>query len=459
MTSTYSINGRKGRSRWSAPIAGLLAAGLLGCGGLLDVSNPNNIKGDDILLPAAGTALANGVLSRVASGIDQAALPYHVASDEMAWIGSRDGFRELDQGKLSNAFNEFSDGFFPALAQARWLADEAIAILEEEQTAATIVNVLDLARVYLYAAMAYVTIGNIYDDYVFSDRATAGQPIGPANMGSLYVTAIDYLTRGLAIASGRDANLTRELTAMRARANFDRAVWDLVGNTPVSTGMVNSASSFVTAAVADANAVLGMSGTTAAWKYEFTFSSGTSGTGGNTHGLWLNTRQENRLGGTYVQLHPTNPTWNDVTVLLDPIDNVPAPFVHATQRAFKAASQFVPITMLSTREMHLILAEAALAGGNTGGFATAINNLRAIDGLTAWNQGAPQVPALTLLMHSRQSNLFLQARRLSDQYRFDVASPEWQAGSQALTSPGRFFPITAIECLANPNIGAGNCST
>jgi hypothetical protein len=160
-----------------------------------------------------------------------------------------------------------------------------------------------------------------------------------------------------------------------------------------------------------------------------------------------------------VALHPTDPTWLDQTVLLDPIDNVPSPFVHATQRAFKAAVLYPTYTVVSAREMHLIIAEARLAQGDNPGFATAINNLRAIDALTAWNVVTPQVPALTLLIHSRQTNLFLQTRRLSDHYRFGVPSPEWQAGSQALTSPGQFLPITLVECLSNINIGAAKCST
>ncbi|MBI3981832.1 MAG: hypothetical protein HY337_02895, partial [Gemmatimonadetes bacterium] len=322
-----------------------------------------------------------------------------------------------------------------------------------EQTAGTITNVVDLARAYFYTAIAYVSIANMYDDYVFSDRRTAGQPIGPANMGGLYVTAIDYLTKGLAIATGRDAALAQAIRAMRARANFDRAIWDKVGNAPISTGLVTAASPFVTAAVADANAVLALAGATPTWTFQFRFS---AGTGSSSQGAWINSRQENRLGGTYVQLHATDPTWLNVTVLLDPITGAPNPFVHATQQAFKAAVLYPAYTVVSTRELHLIRAEAALAAGDNAGFTTAINALRAIDGLTAYSG---QVAALTLLQYSRQANLFLQTRRLSDHYRFGIPSPEWLPGSQALTNPGTFLPITAVECLANPNIGAAKCST
>jgi len=109
--------------------------------------------------------------------------------------------------------------------------------------------------------------------------------------------------------------------------------------------------------------------------------------------------------------------------------------------------------------MHLILAEAALAGvAAAGTFQGRINDLRALDALTDWTP-ASTVTAQDLLVYSRQSNLFLQTRRLSDHYRFNVASPEWLGGAQVLSSPGLFFPIPATECLSNPNITAAKCST
>jgi hypothetical protein len=108
--------------------------------------------------------------------------------------------------------------------------------------------------------------------------------------------------------------------------------------------------------------------------------------------------------------------------------------------------------------MHLIVAEAALAAGNTAGFATAIKALRAIDGLTAWTGGAGQPTALAMLQYERQSSLFLTGRRLADEYRFGLPAANWNAGSQALTQPGLFLPITSRECLSNPNIGAEHCS-
>lgn len=70
---------------------GLMAA-VSGCDELLQVSNPNNIAGDDILNPVAASALANGALSGVARGYANILTSYATATDELEWSGSRDAY-------------------------------------------------------------------------------------------------------------------------------------------------------------------------------------------------------------------------------------------------------------------------------------------------------------------------------------------------------------------------------
>ena len=53
--------------------------------------------------------------------------------------------------------------------------------------------------------------------------------------------------------------------------------------------------------------------------------------------------------------------------------------------------------------------------------------------------------------------MFLQGRRLADMYRFGITDTKWVPTSEAVTQPGRFLPLTARECLANPLIGSANC--
>lgn len=449
MAWNYRSYGR-GRSLGGAPLLGLwVALSLTACGDILEVKNPNNVNEENTRDPVAATALVNGALQRVADGVDYSALVVGTAADEYEWTGSRDAWRELDEGKLSNGFNEFTDAAYPLIARGRWLADEAIRVLEEQQANGTLLNKVDLARAYLYSAIAYVSAADMWDDFTLPVRkGESVPPVGEANMKSLYDKAIEYLDKAEPLASGE---LKTTIIAMRARAKFNKAIWDLVGVRPIKTGLATD----TYGAAADASAALAAI-PAPDWQFRFTWS---AATGNSPAGDWVNSRQEMRLGPTYVAPSPTGPTWLDQVVLLDPIDNVPAPAVDRIQKLFKAEGRTAGITVVSARELHLILAEAALAAGNIAGFQTAINNLRALDGLSAWAGPPPasSVSAMDLLIHSRQANLFRQGRRLADHYRFQIRSPEWKDGAQALEG-GWFLPITANECLTNTTIGAENCS-
>lgn len=427
----------------------VLVGGLLGCGDLLEVDNPNNIKGEDIENPAAAGPLANGALSSIARGYGAIMAVYATATDELDWIGSRDAWQQLDFGNFTNPFNEFTDAAFPFVSEGRWLADEAVKVLGKHYADGKLPVPKDYARALLYSAISYVTIADMFDNFVFSNRTEAKPPIGQDNMGILYDSAVARLDRALPIAqAANDANLVTAVLAMRARAKHGRAVWNLVGKRPISGGLVNSAG-----AVADAQAALAAA-PTATWTYAFKYSATTIGA---AIGSWVNQRQEMRFGSQYIYSGTPGRSRVDSIKLRDPIDNVVDPPVSATILAFAASTDYPTLTITSTREMHLIIAEARLQAGDMVGFATAINAIRAMDGLTAWNVAAPQIPALDLLIHTRRSSLFLQGKRLADMYRFGITDPVWRSGSDALTAPGTFLPITAIECLANPHIGVANC--
>src|SRR6185503_16870026 len=109
-----------------------------------------------------------------------------------------------------------------------------------------------------------------------------------------------------------------------------------------------------------------------------------------------------------------------------------------------------PMAVVSKREMYLIVAEAALAAGNTAGFDTAINALRALDGKAAYAGTGPT--RLALLQWERRINLVFQGRRLNDMYRFGVKDPRWVATSIAVRKPGCLLPIPLLERDANAAI-------
>ena len=443
---TYSSR----RRPWGASLLALgLMVGVAGCDSLLDVENPNNIAGDDILNPTAASALANGALSGVARGYSEIMASYSTVTDELEWVGSRDAYQELDFGNPQNPFNEFVDAQYPELAQGNWMAREAVRVLTQHQADGNLADPTDLGRAELYLAISYIIIGDMFDDFVYSDRQDAQPPVGEANMGAqTYDLAIAALNTAISIAQSEgDTGLETAAMGFRARAEHGRAVWNKVGTRPIDTS--NSGLVSAPAAATDAAAALALMGSDN-YTWDFTYASSTVS---NSLAGWVNLRQEMRFAQSYTSPDPTgNPTYDQVT-LTDPIDvGTVSPILESTILGFTAGDNFPSMTLISAREMYLIMAEDALASGNTAGFATNINALRAIDGLTAWDQAAPQVPALDLLIHHRRTDLFLQGRRLADEYRFQDASAEWQPSSTAMTQPGTFFPITVIECRANPNI-------
>ena len=87
------------------------AAGLAGCN-ILDVENPNQVVEDELEDPTTAGAQANGVVASVARALQTILTPYSTVSDELTWIGSREGYRQLDAGAVSDPYNEFTDADF-----------------------------------------------------------------------------------------------------------------------------------------------------------------------------------------------------------------------------------------------------------------------------------------------------------------------------------------------------------
>ncbi|MGD2069453.1 MAG: hypothetical protein PVI57_12320 [Gemmatimonadota bacterium] len=438
-----------------APVACATAVLALGACDILDVSNPNNLVEEDIEQEAAASAVANGALRLSANAISGIWQPYLVASDEMFWIGSRDAWLQLDQGFVGNPDNEFTDGFFPNVGQARWMGDKAIEILEghvadnpDNDSFKT-----DLARAYLFSGMMYMVIGEVQEDFAFSDKIEAGPPVGPDQMFTVLDDAIDKLSTAVTLARELgDSDLEMRALALRARAYHSRAIWDKLN--PTASGSDPLVSSSM--AAADANSVISMAGGVGAdWSYELTYSSSSTD---NDMAAWINDRKENQFDQTLVTLSADN----DVTgvALMDPIDGIEDPVVTWKMNKWKGGdlanpgNSYPPLDITSTRLMHLILAEEALAGGDETGFATHINHVRAMDGLSDYEG---QIPAIQILEHERRVNLLIMGLRLGDMYRFGTQDPDWESASDAVQTPGEMLPITITEIRANCYLNDQTC--
>lgn len=422
-----------------------------GCGDILEVDNPNSLVESDLNNPSAANAMANGVEASLTRALGTMLAPYSTATGELTWIGSRNGWGQLDNGTVSNNQNEFSDAAFPYLAEARWQTDDFISRLETFRSEGNLPNDSDLARVYLYGAVAYTTIADMFENYpIDSDGREGAPPVGEENMVQLYDTALTYIDNGLSLATSGSA-LETNLLGMRARALYSRALWQKVnpgGQVNTDDPLVNSAD-----AVAAAQAALDAMSEDYVYELVLTSSSPDLVVVDLSMALQVNNRAELGFGPTYVDPNPDgtyDPSDTSSSVIFeDAITEEVHPYVKATIDQFVAAGQFANIPVVTAREMRLILAEAALAGNSSLDFATQINALRDLDGLPAYDGSGDASFERELLVNSRQANLFLQGRRLADHYRFEDPAPEW---TPARDTPGTFFPITITEIRANPNI-------
>lgn len=426
----------------------LMITALLALGCSLEADNPNNLLEQDLEIRAF-SPMVNGLEGVLVRAYGNILAPYSVASDEMIWIGSRDAWQQLNFGNLTNPNNEFVDAAYFYVSEARYWADDVIERGEEFSTSSTFTsaNETDLVRAYIYGATIYIVIADMFDDFVIGSSKTEGSPpVGPSNMSSLYDTAIGYLNKAVNLNAG----YTGELKALLARAHFSKALWGKVNPVNTNSPLINSSE-----AVQNAKEAL------ASLSDDFSFNLITSGSAPETIGGLdiageVNDRLEMRLSDTYVfstdskRPDAINDGDPETTVSLnDPIDNIPDPALFKNVANFTIPGLYPEYPIVTGREMYLIIAEVALASQDTDEFSSAINKVRALDGLTPYTN---QINAVELLEHSRRVNLFLQGRRIADHYRFSHPSEYWTTTSAASNSPGTFLPITISEIQSNPEI-------
>ncbi|MFB6249451.1 MAG: hypothetical protein ABEL97_12855 [Salinibacter sp.] len=431
----------------------LLAVGIGACD-LLEVQNPNTLEEQRLNVPSAAAPMTDGLQSTVTRALGYIYAPYSASTDELIWVGTRDAWLNLSRGFIGNPNNEFSDVAFTYVAEAEWTAREFVGRLEGFQEEGTLPNEQLLARAYLYGAIIKTTVGDMFSNWAFSDKREAGTPIGEQNMTRLYDKALDWVNKGLQL----DSNYRTELQAMKARILFSRSVWSKVH--PADD--VNTSSPLVSnqAAADAARAALNMMEGD-----NFIYALPVSSDGDFESDVAFQINQRNELAPdstVYVESQSSDGKKVAEVTFEDPVDEVVHPYLQdvITTKYSGNGTQFQDIRIVSAREMHLIIAEVALANGDTGPgstFRTQINRLRALDGLSPYDGPANEgVSRMRLLEDSRQANLYLQGRRLTDMYRFGEISPGanqgWIPESDARQNPGTFFPLTNTEIRSNPNV-------
>ncbi len=443
---------------------------LASCSGLLDVKNPNNVVEDALTNPGAATAIANGAGATVTRAYTAILSPYGAVTDELTYVGSRDAYGYADKGEVSDPFNEFSDASWNEMAEARWTSARAVERLKAFNADNALVEKNDLARALLYEAIIFTGIGEMFDDFVIdANKTEVGPPIGEGNMAIVFDSAITQATEGLAIAGLTKDNKIR-LLAMRARAKHSKAIWAKLNGSGGAPATTPVASPLVNDAGADADAAAALVEIGAGSDYKFKLTPQVTTTGFPVVGNDLNNRLELRVGDS--QAGVTSSACRDATCdswvvpsgagntiasvkYQDPVNNIVDPVFLAiiTECCIKGTpngqGDLVPITIISAREMMLIRAEHALASGNTAGFTSFINQIRAFNTtLSAYNGTSPAPQAM--LIHTRFVNLFNQGKRLMDMHRFGIKARKWTPDAEAYAK-ACFFPVMNIERTTHPD--------
>ncbi|MCI0690730.1 hypothetical protein L0337_01840 [candidate division KSB1 bacterium] len=414
----------------------------VGCGNVLEVDNPNNVLEENLNDPAAAAAIANGVLSTGSNGIGYCLAPYTTVTDEGIWIGSRDAWNQLDKGNVGDFNNEFVDAAWPFITEARYTADNAITRLEGFRSANRLNDVKHLARAYLYSAMIRVTIADMFDDFVYSNKQEAKAPISEANMFQVYDEAIAHLNAAYTIATGltgnsRDIELERRILGMRARAKQSKAIWQKINPRPVPAATL--ANPYVTEGADDAQAALAIMAANYRWQLGFPGSIGA-----------FNEWAWEVVGRLELNAAPAKDVIDTATD--DP--RIVAEIAEFKDRNKWGGDRNSGYTVASEREMQLIIAESQMVS-NPAGAADILNTWRARNNLAPLAAPFTTATVGPLLQHERFANLFMQGRRLADMYRFGITDSRWSPTSEAVTTPGTFLPITIQERRANPFLTGG----
>lgn len=446
--SVHGVARHLGRSL----VLGASSLMIVGCSSLLDVDNPNNVSSEALDVPTAAGAIVNGAINTNANAFSSLMNAYNIITDESFWTGSRDDYRLLDGGEIDINTNEYVQASYLVSMRARWMSEQAIQKVSKFKADGTLLDQQLLANAYLMGAIIYDNIANMFDDAAISDRTVAGKNLGEMGMVQLYDSALKWLDAGAAIATGDNR---ANILGMRARVRFDKAVWlklNPPGTTPANP-LINDAQASADAAAA----IAAMSGD---YRFELLVDNSNSGDdAGGGVGFEMNSRVEHTPDtAAFVTINLTNkkPT---AIIAKDPVTGeIDAAAVRQIGRfIFAEDINHPPMTVISKREMYLILAEAALAAGNNAGFDTNINALRALDGKVPYAGTGPT--RLQLLQWERRVNLIFQGRRLNDMYRFGVKDPRWISTSIAVRKPGCLLPIPLIEREANKEItGTPVCS-
>lgn len=390
---------------------------------LLDVETPGRIREETLADPTNARLLVSSAVGSFECALASYALSTGLLGDELSdtenftqWFFDQ---RDLDENTDGGDCASFTAVYVP-LSTARWQADYAVGLLDEWTDTQVPDRRSLLATALTYAGYSLVLFGE-----GMCEAAIDGGPrLDPSQLTQL---AEERFSRAIEIAQAvaeQDVLDLARVGRARARLNLDRTAEAAEDAALVTPGFVWNASYSAAAARAE-NKIF-----TAVQRDRFAsveddyrdlqhagildprvrlIDSGQPGHDG-THNVWLQTKY---------------------------------PAIDA------------PIVMASYVEAQLIVAEAAVAGGDPDAAVAIINELHARAGLPAFSSSSTD-ETMDQVMYERRAEFFLDGHHLGDVRRYGLPLTP-AAGSPYLLQKGgvygdsRCVPLSAREALNNPN--------
>jgi hypothetical protein len=382
----------------------------------LDVEAPGRIADDDLNNAQALAGLVAGMSYDLSQAFDSQLQEVNMAGGEL-WHGGSYDFGTIPRGIIIEE-DEYWDGAYGSMSQARWVAENGIERMRDVLDAATFERSPLVARAYLLAGFANRLMGEVQCQSTIDG--------GPAVANTAHFERADSLfTRAITI--GMAANQTAIVNAAyggRASVRAWLGDWE--------------------AAVTDEMKV------PATFVYSAIFNT-SPGAVSNDLVFETTSRKEFTVFSTIWEDHPDDPRvpWAkkfDNRGQIEFGQDGETPFYQQQ----KLLTEDDDIRLTHGSEMLVLRAEARLRAGDIPGMVSVLNQARDVYGIGPVTTPANTADAWELLRYERGATLWLEGRRLWDLRR-------WEADGGVIADPfaaGRdlCFPISREEKRVNSNI-------
>jgi hypothetical protein len=392
----------------AAAPAAILAATLAACGGLLEVSNEQDILDRNLDSPEAVAPLASGVAGDFAVAYASVIAFVGLFAQELIHTGSGPDWRTLERG-IGTRPSYAGDQGYQLVSRAIWVADAAAvrirkALPDAERRA-------ELADVLVWGGFAHLLLADNYCQLTFHGGPAVTPRAGYERARGVFDDALRVATA----AGDADARAA----ALGGRARVRLMLGDLTG------------------ARDDARQV------SQGFRFHALY-----GTSPREHNIVVATTTTliRREAGVHPRLYDDARFRTDPrTPFRDRGDTATGP--DPTRRfveQLKYQQRDTPIPVFTWQEARLIEAEAELRLGNPAGAVALIDQVRRAADLPACAGPMTRSAVLDQLVYERQAELWLQAQSLADWRRYELV--------YATQPRDRCFEIGQLEWDTNPNL-------